>query len=148
MLVPRPSERLKLNPWEEKHIEAFAAMNQDKEVMEFFPAILSFEETIGFLIRIRKHFDQNGYGLYAVEKKENDGFIGFTGFSKVPFESFFTPCIELGWRLSKFEWGKGYAGEAARACLEFGFSRLGFEKVYSFTSILNRRSEKVMKKLE
>jgi ribosomal-protein-alanine N-acetyltransferase len=147
MLVPPPSERLTFNRWQEKYLAAFASMNRDKEVMKFFPGTLSFEETIGFLIRIEKHFEEQGFGLYAIEKKENDRLIGFTGFSKVPFESFFSPGIEIGWRFSKQEWGKGYATEAARTCLAFGFSKLGFEKIYSFTSILNKRSENVMKKI-
>jgi [ribosomal protein S5]-alanine N-acetyltransferase len=144
MLFPEPSERLRYREWIEEDLEPFIRMNQDKSVMEFFPSTLSKEKTLELVDRISKHFDNFGFGLYAVEKKGDPGFIGFTGFATASFDSFFTPCTEIGWRFDKFEWGKGFAHEAAMACLKFGFLQLGFEKIYSFTSLLNLRSESVM----
>jgi ribosomal-protein-alanine N-acetyltransferase len=84
---------------------------------------------------------------FAVEKLATEEFIVFTGFMVSTFESFFTPCIEIGWRIKKQHWGKGYATEAAKACLHYGFRTLQFGKVYSFTSITNLKSEKVMQKI-
>ena len=63
------------------------------------------------------------------------------------FESYFTPCVEIGWRLSKENWGNGYAIEAAKACIQFGFDILQIEKIVSFTSVYNQRSEIVMKRI-
>jgi len=63
------------------------------------------------------------------------------------FGSFFTPCVEIGWRIKKEDWGNGYATEAAKACLNYGFKILQFDKVYSFTSTINLRSEKVMQEI-
>src|SRR5699024_12133542 len=65
-----------------------------------------------------------GFGLYAVEEKTNNEFIGFIGFHRATFEADFTPCIEIGWRLKKEAWGKGYATEGAASCLKYGFTVL------------------------
>lgn len=73
--------------------------------------------------------------------------IGFIGFHIATFEADFTPCIEIGWRLKRDAWGKGYATEGARACLEFGFTNLNFKEVYSFIAKINKPSQNVMKKI-
>lgn len=91
--------------------------------------------------------EQYGYGFFAVERKDNGEFIGFTGLTHPGFEAEFTPCVEIGWRLSKQNWGQGFATEAAMACLKFGFQELGLNEIYSFTSVHNLRSEQVMKKI-
>jgi ribosomal-protein-alanine N-acetyltransferase len=147
MLVPEPSERLRYREWIADDMDRFIRMNQDKAVMEFFPSTLSKKQTKEMMSRISKHFKDFGFGLYVVEKKVTPGFIGFTGFSTALFKSFFTPCVEIGWRFNQIEWGKGYACEAAKACLEFGFLKLGIEEIYSFTSLLNFRSERVMRQI-
>ena len=85
--------------------------------------------------------------MYAVEKRSTNEFIGYTGFMIPDFVSFFSPCVEIGWRIKREEWNKGYATEAAKACLGYGFDKLKFDEVYSFTSILNLPSEKVMQKI-
>ena len=115
--------------------------------MEYFPTALTDEETITMINRICLHFEKNDFGLYAIDKLATKEFIGYTGFMIPSFEGFFTPCIEIGWRLKKVEWNKGYATEAAKACLQYCFETLEFNKVYSFTSTINIRSEKVMQKI-
>lgn len=115
--------------------------------MEFFPDKLTASQTDAFYNRIKGEFETYGYGLYAAETKQNSEFIGFIGFHWAAFEAEFTPCIEIGWRLKYEAWGNGFATEGATACLQHGFEKLGFEKVLSFTSILNKRSEHVMKKI-
>jgi RimJ/RimL family protein N-acetyltransferase len=122
-------------------------MNKDDEVMQYFPSVLTDEETIAMINRIRAHFEKHGFGLFALEKLSSKEFIGYTGFMIPSFESSFTPCVEIGWRLRKEDWGKGYATEAAKACLHYGFEVLGFEKIYSFTATINSRSEKVMQSI-
>ena len=138
------TERLVLRKWMQADSIPFAEMNKDKEVMQYFPSVLSDEETAAMINRIGLHFEKYGFGLYALEKISTKEFIGYTGFMIPSFESFFTPCVEIGWRLRKEDWGKGYATEAAKACLHYGFETLGFEEIYSFTSKINLRSEKVM----
>ena len=122
-------------------------MNKDTEVMKYFPKLLTDEETIAMMQRINLHFKKHGFGLFAVETNHTKEFIGFTGFMIPAFQSFFTPCVEIGWRLKKSAWNKGYATEAAKACLQYGFKTLQFDKIYSFTSIINTSSENVMKKI-
>jgi [ribosomal protein S5]-alanine N-acetyltransferase len=106
--------------------------------MEYFPGILTDDETTEMIKRINLHFDKYGFGLFAVEKIATEEFIGFTGFMVPTFESFFTPCIEIGWRIKKQHWDKGYATEAAKACIHYGFKTLQFDKIYS-TYICFRR---------
>jgi [ribosomal protein S5]-alanine N-acetyltransferase len=139
--------RLILRQWTEADHEPFIQLNLDRAVMEFFPYTLTRDESIGQIARITTHIDQYGYGLFAVERKDNRQFIGFTGLSHAQFESYFTPCVEIGWRLSKENWNHGFATEAAKACLKLGLHTLELSGIYSFTSIHNLRSEQVMVKI-
>lgn len=122
-------------------------MNRDKEVMKYFPDTMTDMESLAMLKRIHLHFENNNFGLFAVEDKSTNQFIGFTGFNIPKFDSFFTPCIEIGWRYKKEAWGQGFASESAVACLEYGFNVLGFDKILSFTSAVNVNSEKLMKRI-
>jgi RimJ/RimL family protein N-acetyltransferase len=65
----------------------------------------------------------------------------------VPFEAAFTPAVEVGWRLAREHWGHGYATEAARAAIAFGFDVVGLDEIVSFTSPANERSWRVMERL-
>lgn len=141
------TSRLKLRDWKEEDIPSFVRMNSDKEVMEFFLTTLTEEETMAFYRRIRKEFEECGYGLYAVESKETGNFLGFVGFHNFAFQVDFAPGVEIGWRLCRNAWGKGYATEAASACLDYARNHLLFKTVYSFTAIPNKRSARVMQKI-
>ena len=141
------SNRLVFRDWEPDDLGIFINMNKDSEVMEYFPSKLTSEESTIFYKKIVDEFIKEGYGLYAVNYKENHDFIGFIGFHKATFEAEFTPCIEIGWRLRKEYWDKGLATEGAKACLEYGFNQLKLKKIFSFTSKINTPSENVMKKI-
>ncbi|AZS14350.1 GNAT family N-acetyltransferase [Paenibacillus lutimineralis] len=141
------TSRLLLRDWEENDLVPFSRLNADEQVMKYFPKTLSTEETNGFYQSIIAELKECGFGFYAVEVKENKDFIGFIGFHRATFESDFTPCIEIGWRLKKEAWGKGYATEGAAACLQYGFNNLGFNDVYSFTADVNTPSKNVMIKI-
>jgi len=147
MAVILSTERLILRTWTDADTRPFIEMGMDAEVMKYFPKLLSPEETIDMIERINRGFAENGFGLMAVEEKTSRQFIGFTGFSIPKFESFFTPCVEIGWRFKKDAWGQGFATEAAAASINYGFSVLGFEKIVSFTAAINLPSEKVMKRI-
>jgi len=114
--------------------------------MEFFPSILTEEESISMISRIKIFFAEHHFGLWAAELKQTKEFIGFTGLSVPRFQTDFTPCVEVGWRLAYKHWGHGYAPEAAIACFDYGFNILKLKEIMSFTSILNTRSISVMKK--
>lgn len=141
------TSRLRLRDWIETDLEPFSQLNADEEVMRYFPSILSNGETLKFYQSILAEFKECGFGLYAVEEKETNEFIGFIGFHRALFEAEFTPCIEIGWRLKKEAWGKGYATEGAAACLHYGFKELGFSDIYSFTADINKPSKNVMRKI-
>lgn len=141
------TKRLRFRTWLETDRQPFAELNADPVVMEFFPKTLDRAESDAFVDRIERHLGGRNYGLWAVELLANQKFIGYIGFNYTGFQSEFTPCIEIGWRLARAFWGKGYATEGATACLKYGFAQLRFDKVYSFTSVLNKRSERVMQKI-
>lgn len=138
--------RLILRDWLEGDIIPFISMNADPQVMEYFLSTLTPDESKNMVERIRRKINECGYGLFAVEEKDSGEFIGFTGFQKVGFDADFTPAVEIGWRLRRESWGKGYATEAAKACLEYAVD-LPFDEVYSFTTLSNKRSERVMQKI-
>ena len=119
-------------------------MNADPNVMEFFPAPLSSPQSDALVAKIERHFRKYGFGLYAVELKDDGGFVGFIGLSVPAFHAHFTPCVEIGWRLAAEVWGSGYATEGARKVLAFGFEQLGLAEIVSFTVPGNLRSRRVM----
>lgn len=151
------TERLRLRPWCDADREPFALINADPRVMEFFPALLSRDESDAMVDRTMAGFAERGWGLWAVDVREtrpaklNDvganRFIGYVGLAIPRFETHFTPCVEIGWRLAHDAWGHGYATEAARRVLEFGFTTLKLPEIVSFTSVLNARSLRVMQRL-
>jgi RimJ/RimL family protein N-acetyltransferase len=141
------TDRLLLREWIPADDMFYINMNRDESVMEFFPSILTEAQSLMHTERITGLIKEKGYGLFAVERKEDSAFIGFTGFSHPGFEASFTPCVEIGWRIGSKYWNKGYATEAAKACIDFGFEKMGWKDIYSFTSLLNTRSENVMKKI-
>lgn len=92
-------------------------------------------------------WDTDGVGLWAVEVPGVSSFIGFVGLAVPGFTTDFTPCVEVGWRLARTAWGKGYATEAARASLRFGFEDRGLPEIVSFTTTGNLRSQAVMQRI-
>jgi RimJ/RimL family protein N-acetyltransferase len=141
------TDRLRLRRWCAADREPFAALNADPRVMEHFPALLSREESDARADRIEVHFDQHGFGLWAVEIVGVAPFAGFIGLSIPRFEAHFMPCVEIGWRLAAEHWGRGFATEGARAALAFGFETLRLEEIVSYTATGNLRSRRVMEKL-
>jgi ribosomal-protein-alanine N-acetyltransferase len=141
------TDRLLLRPWCDDDAAPFAAMNADARVMEHLPAPLSREESDAFVTRIRAHWAERGFGLWAVEVPGVTPFAGFVGLMAPAFEAHFTPCVEVGWRLAAEHWGKGYAIEGARAAVAWGFGQLGLGEIVSMTVLANVRSRRVMERL-
>jgi ribosomal-protein-alanine N-acetyltransferase len=141
------TDRLLLRPWDRADRPEFARMNADPEVMEFFVAPLTREESDAFVDRIEAGFAEHGFGLWAVEELGTGAFIGFAGLLHQTFEAPFTPVFEIGYRLARHAWGRGYATEAAREAVRFGFERAGLVEIVSMTAVSNVRSRAVMAKL-
>lgn len=141
------TRRLILRGMRDGDFAPFAAMNADARVMEHFPATLTDEQSRAMANRIDDHFARHGHGFWMVEAAGVADFAGIAGLMVPGFEAHFTPAVEIGWRLAPACWGKGYATEAARALLEFGFGRVGLEEIVSFTVTANRRSRRVMERI-
>lgn len=149
--MPAPAtlhtERLILRQWQPEDVPVFADMNEDAEVMRYFPGPLSRQQSEGWAENCRQMLEHQGWGLWAVEVRKTAEFIGFTGLHAPTIDLPFNPCVEIGWRLKRSAWGQGYATEAARACLQFGFEHIGLQEIVSFTSIVNTPSSAVMQRL-
>jgi ribosomal-protein-alanine N-acetyltransferase len=141
------TERLLLRRWRASDLAPFAALNADPEVMRYFPAPLSREQSDAFVQQIESGFEREGWGLWALALRATGDFIGFTGLGRPTFEAHFTPAVEIGWRLARGAWGCGYATEAARAAARSGFDTLGLDALVSFTAVGNARSRAVMRRL-
>jgi len=137
--------RVTLRPWRDEDVAPFAALNSDPEVMEFFTAQLSRDESAAMIGRMQARIDTTGWGNWALEV---DGLcVGFAGLSVPSFNAHFTPCVEIGWRMARHAWGHGYATEAAGLALEHAFAVLKLDEVVSFTTQANARSRRVMERL-
>lgn len=141
------TSRLCLRRWRPSDLDPFAALNADPRVMAHLPTMLGRKESDALAQRCDAHFDQHGFGLWAVEIRAVAPFAGFIGLSVPHFEAHFTPCVEIGWRLATDYWGQGYATEGARAALTFGFCALKLAEIESFTVPGNVRSRRVMERI-
>ena len=141
------TERLVLRSWRKSDREIFARLNADPLVMEHFPGVLSHAESDSFADRIDAHFKDHAFGLWAVEVPGEADFIGFVGLAVPGFDAHFMPAVEVGWRLDKAYWGRGFATEAAHAAVADGFERVGLAEIVSFTTPANIRSIRVMERL-
>ncbi len=111
--------------------------------MEHLPSTLTRAQSDVLVDRIEAHFDEHGYGLWAVEA--DGSFVGFTGLAWQVYEASFTPALEVGWRLARSAWGQGWATEAATAALAVGLAHV--DSVVSTTALTNLRSQRVMQRL-
>ena len=139
-----------MRPWQESDLVPFAGLNADPAVMEHFVSALSREESDALASRLQAALSARGWGFWALEiaqGEEAGRFVGFTGLSVPAWDAPFTPCVEIGWRLPRWAWGRGYASEAASEALRFGFVELGLGAVVSFTTEANTRSRAVMERI-
>ncbi|MDA8341684.1 MAG: GNAT family N-acetyltransferase [Actinomycetota bacterium] len=141
------TDRLVLRNWRESDLAPFAALTADPEVMEHFPAVLAREESDRLAEHFSRGIQERGWGMWAVERRDTAAFVGYVGIQPVTFESWFTPAVEIAWRLAKTQWGQGLATEAAAASLDYAFGPLGLHEVVAFTVPANTRSLAVMRRL-
>ncbi|MFM9370927.1 GNAT family N-acetyltransferase [Streptomyces sp. Da 82-17] len=140
------TDRLLLRSWRDSDIAPWAALNADPEVREHFPGVLTAEQSALSVADFRAELAERGWGWWAVEVVESGEFVGFAGLDPVeeglPFGG-----VEAGWRLARSAWGHGYATEAGRAVLRFGFETVGLEEILALTAVGNTRSRAVMRRL-
>lgn len=141
------TSRLRLRTWRGSDQAPFTAMNADPQVMRYFPATLTASESAVLLRRITTGWDRDGFGLWLVERKDDEEFIGFVGLSPVPTDLPIAPAVEIGWRLVHRHWGVGYAREAAVATVQWAFDDLGLDSLVSYTAAINAPSRRLMTRL-
>lgn len=141
------TDRLLLRGWRESDLAPYAALNADPEVTRYLAGPLTREQSDAMVERIMRGFAEHDFGLWAVEVAATGEFVGFTGLSVPAFQAHFTPAVEVGWRLARSAWGNGYATEAARAAVAYGFGEAGLGEIVSFTTAANRASRAVMERL-
>ncbi len=141
------TQRLLMRRWRASDRAPFAAMNADPEVMRYFPAALDRADSDQLIDRIEERFESQGFGLWALEILDSGEFIGFTGLNPMPADVPGSGDQEIGWRLARRAWHKGYATEAARAALDVGLNQLGLPVMWSMTAVINLPSQAVMQRL-
>jgi RimJ/RimL family protein N-acetyltransferase len=141
------TERLVLRGWRAEDRAPFAALNADPCVMRFLTPPMGRAASDALVDRIHVGFHAHGFGLWALEVPGSHPFIGFVGLAVPSFEAHFTPCVEIGWRLTRSAWGQGYATEGANAVLDFAFEEAALAEVVAFTARTNERSRQVMRRL-
>ncbi|GAB5554272.1 MAG: GNAT family N-acetyltransferase [Saprospiraceae bacterium] len=141
------SNRMGFRNWQDQDLMPLAHMNQNPEVMRFFPRVQTLSETKAFIQRMDTLYQDKGYAYFAVDRLEDQTFIGFIGLAWQTFVSPITPCVDIGWRLAPTFWGHGYATEGAQRCLEFGFQALGLQSIKAFAPLINQPSIRVMQKI-
>jgi RimJ/RimL family protein N-acetyltransferase len=141
------TDRLVMRRWRDADREPYAALNADPEVMRYFPAALNRAESDASVDRIEDLFERQGFGLWALEVAATGEFIGFTGLNPMPVGVPGAGDMEVGWRLARRAWHKGYATEAATAAADVAFGGAGLDHVWSMTAVINRPSQAVMLRL-
>lgn len=141
------SDRLGFRNWLAEDLPTMAQMNADSEVMQYFPSTHSKERTQQFIERMQLQYAERKYCYFATEKLETKELIGFIGLAYQSFKAPFTPCTDIGWRLSKEHWNHGYATEGAKRCLQYAFQELSLEKILATAAAINRPSINVMEKI-
>lgn len=138
--------RIYIRDWKRDDLKSFISLNEDPQVMQYFLKTLTPVESIAQFNKMKDEISNYGYGVFALERKEDHAFLGFTGFHNITFNVDFAPAVEICWRLHAEYWNQGYVTEAAKACLDFAQKNYDFDEVYAFTSLPNKSSERVMQK--
>jgi RimJ/RimL family protein N-acetyltransferase len=141
------TERLILRQWRDSDRQSFARLNADPLVMKHFPETLTRAQSDAQIDRFRDSINRLGYGFFSVQLRSSPECIGFIGVNFSESGLPFAPCSDIGWRLSRAHWGRGYATEGAKASMDFVFQEMGVQEIVSITPVSNVASERVMQKI-
>lgn len=140
------SERLGFRTWHERDIPNMAAISADPKVMQYFPGTYDVAHSQRFIEEMQVHHEDHGYCYFAVDTLASGSFIGFIGLKWITMDIEPHPFTDIGWRLKKSAWGKGYATEGARRCLRYAQDVLALDRVYAIAPAMNLPSISVMNK--
>lgn len=143
------TERLTMRPWTRDDIEVYAELFSNDEIMRFslMRRGMTREEAAESLERHVAHFEKHGYGYWAVTPKDVGRIVGYTGLQVPYWFPDLLPSVEVGYRYHPDHWGRGYATEAARASLRYGFETAGLEEIIAIYEPANVRSGMVMERI-
>ena len=143
------TERLLLRRWKAEDVEPYAAICADPDVMRWIGngKPRTAKQCAEAVERFEQDWQKHGFGLFAVELRQSNHFVGFTGLSIPEFLPEVLPAVEIGWRLSKGFWGRGLATEGAKAALRFGLEDRQLERILSIHQIGNSTSGRITEKL-
>ncbi len=141
--------RLVLRRWSPADVVPMAEINADPEVMRWIGdgSVQELDQTAEAVEQWEEDWDDEGFGLFAVELLASGELAGFAGLSVPEYLPEVLPAVEISWRLGRQFWGQGYASEAAHASLEFALEDRGLDRVVSITRVGDEASENVMRKL-
>lgn len=147
MAISLRTSRLLLRPWRDADVAAYAELAADPAVMEYLRPVAEPGAAEAWVARVRAHWRQHGFGQWVVEILGEASLVGVVGLIRISYEAHFTPAVEVAWRLVRAQWGRGYATEAARAAVDYGFGTLGLTEIVAITVPANLRSRRVMERL-
>ena len=138
--------RLRLRSWHDDDLDLLAQLCADPEVMRYDPALWSRDHCAALMVRNRLHMLRSGFGLWALERKDNGVFIGYCGLlgSDLPLPD---PAVELRWAVACEHWGQGLVHEAAEAALDCAFGALGLNEVVACASQINEPARQLLEGL-
>jgi RimJ/RimL family protein N-acetyltransferase len=141
------TDRLVLRPAVDTDRDAIATLNGDARVGAWLGGVRSRAESDAFVDRVQAHEAEHGFGFWVVERQADTRLVGMTGVWWAPPEMKMAPVVEIGWRFHPEAWGQGYATEAAKAALAYGFETLRLPEIIAFTARTNLASQSVMRRI-
>ena len=141
------TKRLGFRTWQDTDIKKMSEIDSDPQTMAYMPSIKTQRETKAFVTRMQHLYNKKGYCYFAVDLLESNHFIGFIGLAEQTYDSDFTPCIDIGWRLDRRYWDRGLGTEGAKKCLSYGIEELNLKEIYAISPKVNQRSIKVIEKI-
>ncbi len=140
------TERLALRSWRAEDVDQFLVVNSDPEVMATLGPVMGRDQVAALIERMQRIEAEHGHCFWAMVRHEDDRVIGWCGVVRGTVEPIMGQP-EIGWRMARDCWGKGYATEAACATLDWLFANRSDEAAWAITTVENVGSRAVMERL-
>lgn len=145
MIIPSIlTPRLLLRPWQPEDAETWFNLLQEEDILRYFPVSTppQREKADRYIAHHQEHWEQHGYGHWAVVTQPDNQLVGWNGLEYLPE----LEQTEVAYLLSHSVWGLGYATEAARAAIIYGFEVVGLSSIIGLVHPDNIASIRVLTK--